>query len=103
MDAATRYATESPPVGRARTLQEVMATRDDFDEWYGNGGMTSCWLVAYVQQRVGYISPGAQADYDVAANWPELRKRVIALLEQGENAALVLFNELRAKNGLPTA
>ena len=79
-----------------------MATRDDFDKWYGNGGMTSCWLVAYVQQRVKIISPGAQADYDVAANWPELRKRVIALLEQGENAALVLFNELRAKNGLPT-
>ena len=100
---ASSYATEPPPVGRERTLQEVMATRDAFDEWYGNGSMTSCSLVAYIEKKVGHISPGAAADYGVSANWPELRERVIALLEAGDNAALVLFNELRAKQGLPTA
>jgi len=69
---------------------------------------TAARLVAYMLNKVDYVTPGVQADYDIktASGWYFTRERLIKLLDAGEeNAAEVLHEEFlvnhHTKNNTP--
>ena len=95
---------DAPPTVRMCSgIPEVLYTSDILEEHYGRC-MTSAWVVGYIQGHVEFITPPAVHDYALndPSNWPPLYDRVVAMLERGEPAAIILFNEVRQRAGAST-
>ena len=95
---------DAPPIVRMCSgLDEVLRTSDLLEEHYGRS-MTSAWVVGYIQGYVDFIAPPAVRDYSLSdpSNWPPLYDRVVAMLERGEAAAIIIFNEVRMRAGAST-
>ena len=90
-----------PPVRGYADVHEMMRCGDALEERFG-AAMSINSLVAYVTKDMDFVLPSAVADFGIETEeqWQATRARIIALLEAGENAALVLTNELRAAQGL---
>lgn len=103
--ASTKYQARRPPVRKYKDLDEVKSIPDKLKEWYGTGGMTSSTIVAYIENRVDFITPPAAVDYGIEtdSDWQRVFERVVGLLERGENAARVLHQETLAAEAAAAA
>jgi len=85
-----------PPPVRATTRDEALGPNPCAGLCPRYPNCTAARLVAYLLNKVDYVTPGVQADYDIAtaSGWYLVRTRLIKLLDADEeNAAEVLHEE----------
>tara|TARA_X000001036_G_scaffold125966_2_gene119299 strand:+ start:1737 stop:2798 length:1062 start_codon:yes stop_codon:yes gene_type:complete len=97
-----------PPPVRMKTREEALGPDPCTEVCPKYPQSTAARLVAYLLGKVDFVTPGVQADYDIqtASGWYFTRKRLVDLIEAGEeNAAEVMHEEhlvtLHRKNKTP--
>ena len=103
MPTGRRGADPPPTVRACSSLAETISTSDILSSRYGRS-MSSNWVVGYIEGVVDFISPPAAHDYALRdpSNWAPLYDRVVAMLDRGEAAAVILCNGVRQRAGVPT-
>ena len=96
-----------PTIRNCSSLDESIFTTERLYDRYGRS-ISSNWIVGYIQGYVDFVAQPAAADYALldpatrSRNWPVLYDRVVAMLERGEAAHIILFNEVRQRAGAST-
>jgi hypothetical protein len=102
---AEKLLIKFPRVGLPSSIEAMLEREKMIADMPGTcRGCSANTLVAYIQdpEKVRYISPTAADDhlaYLMPYSWNRMIIRVRTMLDENENPALTLTNELRARNG----